>query len=90
MGKDLPPTASAGENEQHGDRLIADIVKNERRGERIRVAHRAYRGYRFIDLRLYVTNAAGETVPTAKGIAIPPALLPQVIEALTKALGAAE
>ncbi|WP_395707961.1 transcriptional coactivator p15/PC4 family protein [Reyranella sp.] len=89
--KHVAPSASAGKNEQNEDILIADIVKNERRGERIRVADRTFKRHRFIDIRLHVANAAGEVIPTGKGIAIPPALLPEVIEALTKALaGTAE
>lgn len=67
------------------DIVLADIVKNERRGERIRIAQRSYKGHGFIDIRLYVATATGEIVPTGKGIAIPPALLREVIAGLEAA-----
>jgi hypothetical protein len=64
------------------DTDIATIRKNAR--EQIRVALRTFKGYRNVDLRVYVDNAE-ETLPTSKGISIRPALLRPVIEALAKA-----
>ncbi len=68
------------------DIVLADIIKSERRGERIRIAQRSYRGCEFFDIRLYITTAAGEIVPTSKGVTVPPALLAEVIEGLQDAM----
>lgn len=65
------------------DFQVADFAKNGR--ERIRVAVREYRGVRGIDIRVYATNSAAETVPTAKGVSVRPTLLRDLIGALQKA-----
>jgi hypothetical protein len=62
--------------------LVASIVKNSR--ESLRVSLARCREHDYIDLRLFADNGV-EQVPTRKGIAIRPDLLPKVIEALQDA-----
>ncbi|TXL75635.1 hypothetical protein FHP25_13350 [Vineibacter terrae] len=84
----MPSTSQRRETQptDPADVVLADIVKNERRGERIRIAQRSYKGREFIDIRLHITTAAGEIVPTSKGVTVPPALLAEVIEGLQDAM----
>ena len=65
------------------DRTVLDVQKSAT--QRIRVAHRWYKGRHYVDVRLMVVDRAGEFVPTRQGISVRPELLPQVIQALTLA-----
>jgi hypothetical protein len=65
------------------DRLTGTLRKNAR--EDIAVALRIYKGYRFADLRVMARRPGGEPVPTAKGVAIKPDALPEIIELLRQA-----
>ncbi|WP_250438645.1 transcriptional coactivator p15/PC4 family protein [Caballeronia sp. AZ1_KS37] len=68
------------ENQEH---VILDIQKSPT--QRIRVSHRWFKGRQYVDVRLLVVNAAGDFVPTQKGLMVRPELLPQVIQGLTLA-----
>ncbi|MDR5755604.1 transcriptional coactivator p15/PC4 family protein [Caballeronia sp. LZ035] len=65
------------------EQVVIDIQKSPT--QRIRVSHRSYKGRRYVDVRLLVVNAAGDFVPTQKGLMVRPELLPQVIQGLTLA-----
>ncbi|GAB5098546.1 transcriptional coactivator p15/PC4 family protein [Caballeronia sp. HLA56] len=65
------------------DKVVMDIQKSAT--QRIRIIHRRYKGREYVDIRLVVANAAGEFVPTQKGIMLRPELLPQIIQGLTLA-----
>ncbi|SAK50725.1 hypothetical protein AWB80_01506 [Caballeronia pedi] len=65
------------------DKVVMEIQK--RATQRIRIVHRWYKGREYVDVRLVVVNAAGEFVPTQRGIMLRPELLPQVIQGLTLA-----
>ena len=56
--------------------------------ETIRVAATTYEGHDLIDLRIYAKNfSTGEIGPTRKGISINVDLVPELIDALTWAVG---
>jgi hypothetical protein len=65
------------------DKVVMEIQKSPT--QRIRIVHRWYKGHQYVDVRLMVVDAAGEFVPTQKGIMLRPELLPQVIQGLTLA-----
>lgn len=65
------------------EQVVVDIQKSPT--QRIRVSHRCFKGHQYVDVRLLVVNAAGEFVPTQKGLMVRPELLPQVIQGLTLA-----
>lgn len=66
------------------DNTIATIPKNAR--EEIRVALTNYKGHELVDVRVFVeSEIRADHVPTRKGIAVKPSLLPALIEALAKA-----
>ncbi|MDR5772471.1 MULTISPECIES: transcriptional coactivator p15/PC4 family protein [unclassified Caballeronia] len=65
------------------DKVVMEIQKSAT--QRIRIVHRWYKGREYVDVRLVVANAAGEFVPTQKGIMLRPELLPQIIQGLTLA-----
>ena len=67
--------------------LIATVPKNSR--EEVRVALSEFRGAAFVDLRIFADMGHEDRSPTKKGIAIKPASLPALIEALQAAQGAA-
>ena len=69
------------------DTLISTIEKNRR--ERFQVAIRTFKGRRMVDLRVYADNGV-ETVATAKGVAIRPELIGDIISALEAARTAAD
>ena len=53
-------------------KLIAEFKKNA--SDYVRVSLSTFKGYRFIDLRVYTTTDAGELVATKKGITVAPDL----------------
>ncbi|SAK42996.1 hypothetical protein AWB76_00494 [Caballeronia temeraria] len=65
------------------EQVVVDIQKSPT--QRIRVSHRCFKGRQYVDVRLLVVNAAGDFVPTQKGLMVRPELLPQVIQGLTLA-----
>ncbi|WP_250528619.1 transcriptional coactivator p15/PC4 family protein [Caballeronia sp. ATUFL_F1_KS4A] len=68
---------------ENQEQVILDIQKSAT--QRIRISHRWFKGRQYVDVRLLVVNAAGEFVPTQKGLMVRPELLPQVIQGLTLA-----
>ncbi len=67
----------------HDDQPVFEVQKNAT--QRIRIAHRSYKGRNYVDIRLLVVDQVGEYVPTRQGISIRPELLAQVIQGLTLA-----
>jgi hypothetical protein len=66
-----------------GDGLLIWTVKKNAR-ELLQIRLREFKGHTFVDLRLHYVD--GEVVkPTAKGCTLPPAKLPELIEALQRA-----
>ncbi|WP_250478693.1 MULTISPECIES: transcriptional coactivator p15/PC4 family protein [unclassified Caballeronia] len=68
---------------ENQEQVILDIQKSAT--QRIRISHRWFKGRQYVDVRLLVVNAAGDFVPTQKGLMVRPELLPQVIQGLTLA-----
>lgn len=62
---------------------IATIPKNKTQDVRVGLVE--FHDRPFVDIRVFVVADATERVPTRKGIAIPPGLLPELIEALRAA-----
>ena len=62
---------------------IATIERSKTSDIRVRLVE--FGGKPFIDVRTFVVVDAVDRVPTRKGIAIPPAMLDEVIEALQEA-----
>ncbi|WP_321942924.1 transcriptional coactivator p15/PC4 family protein [Paraburkholderia tropica] len=62
------------------ERPVFEVQKSST--QRIRVAHKSYRGRHYVDVRLMVVDRAGEFVPTVQGISIRPELLSAVIQGL--------
>ena len=62
---------------------IATIERSKTSDIRVRLVE--FGGKLFVDVRTFVVVDAVDRVPTRKGIAIPPALLDEVIEALQEA-----
>ena len=68
---------------------IASVPKNSR--EEVRIALSEYRGTPLIDVRTFSDySGEGELKPTAKGVSLRIARLPELIEALEKARAEAE
>lgn len=64
--------------------IIARFAKNGT--ETIIVRRGTFNGHDFIDARVFVDGKDGESVPTKKGLAVPPAKVPDLIAALQKAI----
>jgi hypothetical protein len=69
------------------DRVIGTVAKNAREG--VAVALRTYKGHRFCDVRVIASKPDGGTTPTAKGLTLKPAALPELIGLLQRAHAAA-
>ena len=68
------------------DQDIATIEKN--RSEELRIALKEFKGRNYLDIRTFIEPYADEgqgRVPTKKGVTVPLAKLPELIEALQKA-----
>lgn len=65
---------------------VAEIKKNSR--ELIRVSLGSFKGHPICDLRVCYEAKPGEWLPGPKGLTFATSLLPQVLEALTKAVQA--
>ena len=68
---------------------IAKFWKNRRRAESVRVTLSEYEGHCLINVRVYLTGTDGIDRPTPKGLAMAVRRLPDLVEALTKALAKA-
>jgi hypothetical protein len=68
--------------------ILAMLDKNRR--EKLRIALDNYQGVDLIDIRVAVqiTETSGVWSPTKKGVSFQPHMLPDVIEALQRALAA--
>lgn len=65
---------------------IAKFWKSSRgRDEAIVVAIKEYKGHKFLDCRIFFTNAAGQLCPTSKGITIGPRRVAEFAKAIQKA-----
>ncbi len=64
--------------------LIAEIEKNMK--EKIKISIEEYRGFKFIDCRVYFEDDLGLWHATRKGIALNDETVAEVIEALKKAV----
>ena len=77
------------ESEQQGQsELILAIERSPGSGEKIFVQKNVFKGREYVDLRIFydASKEDGEDWrPTKKGVAIPPDILPHIIEALQKA-----
>ena len=60
--------------------IIGEFQKNT--AERVRLSFETYKGVKFVDVRAYYEDSAGEWKPTKKGIAIPPDKVESLIELL--------
>lgn len=69
------------------DVTIGTLPKNTR--ESVAVMLRTFKGHQFCDVRIMASKPEGEAVPTAKGIAIKPDALPELIRLLQDAHAAA-
>jgi len=63
--------------------IIASIPKNNR--ERVSVHLDEFRNSILVNVRIWALNLSGEWVPTPKGVALKPELLPPLIVALQAA-----
>jgi cold shock CspA family protein len=79
----------AGHNEiVEGDLVAYRFAKNAR--EELRAQLREYRGHQLADLRIYVVDELGETLPTKKGIAVRIEQLPHLLAAVSALIAEAE
>lgn len=62
--------------------LVHSFMKNAL--EEVRVSVSAYKGKKYVDLRVYYQDDNGEYKPSKKGIAISPDLLPELENAIGK------
>ena len=62
--------------------LIFELGKNSR--ETIRYSLGEYKGHRFVDLRIFITDDGKDSIATRKGLAVSPHLWPQFKEAMAK------
>jgi hypothetical protein len=60
--------------------VIGEIQKNST--ENIRVSTESYKGYEFVDIRVYVMNDIGEWIPTKKGVTIAPEKVEELVKFL--------
>ena len=67
-------------DEANKETLVATIEKGRTQDIRVRLVE--FHGKTYVDIRMFVVTDATEGVPTKKGIAVPPALLPELIAAL--------
>jgi len=71
-----------------GDRIIAAIPSG-RRGEELRVSLNTFKGRHYFAIRIWYTDEAGELKPSGKGANVKIDLLPDIAEAVNKALAEA-
>jgi len=63
--------------------IIGEIQKNK--SQKIIVATNEYKGKQLVDIRVHYEGDDGEYMPTKKGIALAPDMLPEVITMLSSA-----
>ena len=79
---------SATTTQPDGDRVIATIP-NGRRGEELRVSLNTFKGRHYFAMRIWYADDAGEMKPSGKGANLKIDLLPDIAEAVNKALALA-
>ena len=75
------------ENENESEHIL-DIERSPGSGEKIFVQKNSFKGREYVDVRIYYDGGKDEEEdwrPTKKGVAIPPEILPHIIDALKKA-----
>jgi hypothetical protein len=75
------------DDQEHQERQVVHVIQKGPRVE-IRVSRSTFKGKHFLDLRTFVTNRAGELVPTRKGVTVPLELLGE-LELAVRSLRAA-
>ena len=78
-------STSSKETPPDGDRVIAAIPSG-RRGEELRVSLNTFKGRHYVALRIWYTDDAGEMKPSGKGANLKIDLLPDIAQAVNKAL----
>ncbi|MBA2401499.1 MAG: hypothetical protein H0V72_22935 [Bradyrhizobium sp.] len=67
--------------------VIARMWKSPRdRKNTIVISIKEYEGHRFLDCRVFGTNAEGQSIPSTKGVTVGMASLPQFHKAISAAL----
>jgi len=66
------------------DREVYSFKKNAE--ETVRVTLTEFKGYRLLDLRVYVQDEEGREVPTRKGLTLSRELVGELFEGLRKAI----
>lgn len=66
--------------------IISEFQKNAK--ELMRVSLVEFKGHKLVDLRIYWQDKDGEWKPGQKGVTFASSLLPEVLEAFTKAVQA--
>lgn len=69
--------------------VISKFWKNRRRNESVHVSLSDYEGHSLINVRVYATGTDGIDRPTPKGLAMVVGRLPELADAITKALAKA-
>jgi hypothetical protein len=75
------PAKTHTRQDYSADRSVYEVQKNAT--QRVRIAHRNFKGHPYVDVRLLVVNQHGEYVATTQGISLRPELLAQIIQGLT-------
>jgi len=65
------------------DKLILELPKNSREAIRLRLGE--FKGHKFVDMRVFITEDGKDPIPTKKGLTIAPHLWPQFRRALAQA-----
>jgi hypothetical protein len=63
--------------------IVGEIQKNK--SQKIIVATNEYKGKQLVDIRVHYEGDDGEYMPTKKGIALTPEMIPEVMEMLRSA-----
>jgi transcriptional coactivator p15 (PC4) len=66
--------------------VISKFWKNRRRNESVRVSLSEYQGHSIIDVRVFAIGTDGIDRPTPKGVAMGVGRLPELAQALVKAV----
>jgi hypothetical protein len=64
------------------EKTVCELLKNSREIYQFRLAE--YKGYNFVDMRIFTKEDGREPAPTKKGLAVSPQLWPQFRKALTQ------
>jgi hypothetical protein len=81
-GRNTSQNTGASDEAQY--QLIATVSKNSR--EEFRVAHRRFKNFRGVELRVFKRNGEGTFVKTNRAVALRLTALPDIIDALRLAL----